>query len=61
MIPLTHAIRATRAVMAGDGLGEIAADLWYLLLSGALLIAAGLLALRFIQQRIRCSGTLGHH
>lgn len=61
-IPLTHAVDAARAVvLEGAELRGIVPEFCFLIISGAVLILAGVLAFRAAERRSRVAGTLGMH
>jgi len=60
-IPMTHSIRAVRAIVTGGNLSQIAPNLRFLLVSGGLLLAAGLLTFDLVQKRMIAAGTLGRY
>jgi len=61
IIPLTHFIRACRRVAVGGGWGAVRSDVYFLLVSGAILLAAGCYSFVFTQNLIRQRGALGQH
>ncbi len=60
-IPMTHSIRAIRAVVAGGGISAIGGEIRFLLVSGVLLLALGLLTFDVVQRRMLDAGTLGRY
>ncbi len=60
-LPLTHSIKATRAVVAGQGWAAISGDLVFLLVSGLALLVGGLVTFRATERTIRSQGTLGEY
>lgn len=60
-LPLTYSVSGVRTILAGGGLAAVTGQLRYLALSGAVLMAAGLLAYELVQRRMLQTGTLGQH
>ncbi|MHB8926487.1 MAG: ABC transporter permease [Bacillota bacterium] len=60
-LPLTHSIRATRLVVAGQGWPAVAGDVAFLLASGLVLIVGGLAAFRATERTIQRQGTMGEY
>jgi len=60
-LPLTHSIRATRAVVAGQGWTAVSGDMAFLLVSGFLLSAGGLITFRATERTIQRRGSLGEY
>ncbi len=60
-LPLTHSINAVRAIATGSSLGAVSSELQYLLISGAVLLAAGLLIFFRVQRHMLNSGTVGQY
>lgn len=60
-LPLTHAINAVRAIATGGNLGAISFELRYLLVSGAVLLAVGLLTFFGVQRQMLQNGTVGQY
>jgi ABC-2 type transport system permease protein len=57
-LPLTHAIEAARAVVAGSGLGAVGAELLKELMIGAVYFAIGLSAISLLERESRRTGSL---
>ncbi len=60
-IPMTHSIRAVREVVAGGSLQSITREIVFLLVSGAALLALGLLTFEIVQRRMLNAGSLGRY
>jgi ABC-2 type transport system permease protein len=60
-LPLTHSINAVRAIAIGNSLGAVSSELQYLLISGAVLLSAGLLIFFRVQRHMLTTGTVGQY
>ncbi len=60
-IPLTHAINATRTVIAGGNWPAVASDVTFLTVSGAVLLAAGFASFALAQRVAQRQGSLSFY
>lgn len=60
-LPLTHSIQGVRMILAGSDVAGVSAQLRYLGISGALLLALGFGIFEMVQRRMITAGTLGQY
>lgn len=60
-LPLTHAIQAVRAIVAGQPISTLRSELTFLVVSGVIILSVGYATFKWVEQRLLISGTIGQY